>query len=148
MACPNSDLMGYLGTVWLERWSSSSLLSFLTSLPTLPCNRGECTNLQQLLSEAGFGWQLFQETSETGEGDTPQHHCLCFWQLRTCVTTAVWSFFNLYFVLHQWFAPECILKQNQLLGSVPTQTSFQTKPRTRHLLRSRMPEAVDFKINY
>ena len=108
--------MCYLGTVWLERWSSSSLLSFLTSPPTLPCDRGECTNLQQLLSEAGFGWQLFQGSSEAKEGDTPQSHCLLLLTTaRLCYHSSV-VLFSFIFCSVSVICPKCILKQNQLLA--------------------------------
>lgn len=107
--------MWYLGTVWLEGCSSSSLLPPLTSSPILPCNRSECTNLQQLLVALWFGLWLFQEDPKTWEGETLKRHCSCCWQLPSCVITAMWVVFYLYFVLYQWLAAKCGLKQKQIL---------------------------------
>lgn len=139
--------MWYLGTVWLEGCGSSSLLPSLTSSPILPCNRSECTNLQQLLVALWFGLWLFQEDPKTREGETRKRHCSCCLQLPSCVITAMWVVFYLYFVLHQWLAAKCGLKQKQnTTYSIPTQTSFLTEPRIRSLLTSRTPGTTDFKI--
>lgn len=64
----------------------------------------------------GFGWRLFQGSSETEEGDTPQSHCLLLLTAaHLCYHSSV-VLFSFIFCSASVICPKCILKQNQLLA--------------------------------